>query len=48
MRNYLLGVATAGLIAVQFMDLNSAAYFITVWATIAAGITGLALKIASK
>jgi hypothetical protein len=45
MRGYLFGLATAGVIAVQFMDLNSPAYFITVWTTISIAVIGLFVKV---
>jgi hypothetical protein len=46
MRGYLFGLATAGVIAVQFMDLNSPAYFITVWTSIAIAAIALFVKVA--
>lgn len=49
MKQYLAGLTTAGIIAVQFLDFNTSAYYVTAGFTIALlGATILAFKVGRR
>jgi hypothetical protein len=44
MRNYLFGLVTAGVIACQFENLESPAFYVTVWSTFAVLAVALMIR----